>query len=155
MLGRGVWAWTWRPHRALAEGRRVLRPGGVVAAAAISRYASALDGLFHRHLREPGFEAIVERDITEGQHRNPDDSPGWFTTAYFHLPDELVAEAADAGLEQLSVVAVEGPAWPLPDLDRWLADDRELLLRAIRRVESAPTLLGISPHLLLTGRARP
>jgi ubiquinone/menaquinone biosynthesis C-methylase UbiE len=49
--------------RALAEGRRVLRPGGVLAAAAISRYASAVDGLFRGHLREPGFEAIVERDL--------------------------------------------------------------------------------------------
>ena len=123
-----------------------------MAAAAISRYASALDGLFHGHLREPGFEAIVERDITEGQHHNPDDIPGWFTTAYFHLPDELLAEAADAGLRELAVVAVEGPAWLLPDLDRWLSDDHELLLRTIGRVESAPALLGISPHLLLTGR---
>ena len=100
----------------------------------------------------PGFEAIVERDITEGQHRNPDDIPGWFTTAYFHLPDELVAEASDAGLEQLTLVAV---GLATAHLARWLADDRELLLRAIRRIESAPTLLGMSAHLLLTGRARP
>ena len=139
--------------RALAQGRRVLRPGGVLAAAAISRYASAVDGLFRGYLREPRFEAIVERDLGDGQHRNPDDVPGWFTTAYFHLPDELLAEAADAGLREPAVVAVEGPAWLLPDLDRWLADDHELLLRTIRRIESAPALLGVSPHLLLTGRA--
>ena len=139
--------------RALAEGRRVLRPGGVVVAAAISRYASALDGLFRGHLRAPGFEAIVERDLTDGQHRNPNDIPGWFTTAYFHLPEELLAEAVEAELEGLRVLAVEGPVWQLPDLDRWLAEDRELLLRTIRRLESAPALLGASPHLLLMGHA--
>ncbi len=133
----------------------MLRPGGVVAAAAISRYASTLDGLFRGHLRDPGFEAIVERDLAEGQHRNPDDVPGWFTTAYFHRPDDLAGEAADAGLDQIDVVAVEGPAWMLPDLDRWLDQDRESLLRAVERVESAPSLLGMSPHLLLTARARP
>lgn len=139
--------------RALAEARRVLRPRGVVAAAAISRYASTLDGLFRGYLREPDFEAIVERDLAEGQHRNPDDVPGWFTTAYFHRPDDLAGEAADAGLDEIDVVAVEGPAWMLHDLDRWLDQDREILLRAIERVESAPSLLGISPHLLLTARA--
>jgi hypothetical protein len=37
--------------------------------------------LFRGYLREPGFEAIVERDLADGQHRNPGDVPGWFTTA--------------------------------------------------------------------------
>jgi hypothetical protein len=37
-------------------------------------------------LLEPGFEAIVERDLAEGRHRNPDTHPGWFTMAYFHRP---------------------------------------------------------------------
>jgi hypothetical protein len=60
---------------------------------------------------------------------------------------------ADADLHELAVLAVEGPARLLPDLDRWLADDREVLLRTIRQVESASALLGISPHLHLAGRA--
>ncbi|NDL58051.1 methyltransferase domain-containing protein [Phytoactinopolyspora sp. XMNu-373] len=139
--------------RALAEARRVLRTGGVVAAAAISRYASTLGGLFRGQLRHPGFEAIVERDLIDGQHRNPDDVPEWFTTAYFHEPRELMDEASDAGLVDTSVLAVEGPAAMLPDVDRWLADDRDLLMRAIRRVEAAPALLGVSPHVLLCAYA--
>lgn len=141
--------------RALAEAGRVLRPGGLVAGAGISRYASTLGGLLNGNLRNPDFEAIVERDVAEGQHLNPNDVPDWFTTAYFHRPDDLAGEAADAGLHEIDVIAVEGPAWMLPDLDRWLADDRETLLRAVERVESAPSLLGMSPHLLLTARARP
>jgi SAM-dependent methyltransferase len=136
--------------RALAETRRVLRPGGVLAAAAISRFASTMDGLLRGYLYEPGFEAIVEGALRDGQHRNPTGRPEWFTTAYFHLPEELGQEVAEAGLRLHAVLAVEGPAWMLPDIQRRLADParRELVLAAIRRVETEPSLLGASSHLL-------
>lgn len=55
---------------------RVTRPGGLVTAAVISRFASLLDGLFAHHLDEPGFEEIMARDLADGQHRNPDAVPG-------------------------------------------------------------------------------
>jgi SAM-dependent methyltransferase len=135
---------------ALAEARRVLRPGGVVVAAAISRFASTYDGLLRGFLDEPGFEAIVERDVREGQHRNPTRRPEWFTTAYFHLPGELSEEVAAAGLRPDAVLAVEGPGAVLPDVGERLADPdrRERLLAAIRRVEAEESLLGASSHLL-------
>jgi SAM-dependent methyltransferase len=136
--------------RALAEAGRVLRPGGIVVAAAISRFASTLDGLLRGYLDEPGFEAIVERDVRDGQHRNPARRPEWFTTAYFHLPEELGREVTEAGLRLEAVLAVEGPAWMLPDIERRLVDPgrRERVLAAIRRVETEPSLLGASAHLL-------
>jgi SAM-dependent methyltransferase len=136
--------------RALAEARRVLRPGGVLAAAAISRFASTCDGLLRGYLDEPGFEAIVERDVRDGQHRNPTGRPEWFTTAYFHLPEELGQEVTEAGPRLHTVFAVEGPAWMLPDIQRRLADPtrRERVLAAIRRIETEPSLLGASSHLL-------
>jgi hypothetical protein len=140
--------------QALGEARRVLRPGGVLAAAAISRFASTCDGLLRGHLDDPAFEAIVERDLRDGQHRNPSGRPEWFTTAYFHLPDELAREVTEAGLRLQAVVAVEGPAWMLPDIEQRLADPprRERVLRAIRRVEAEPSLLGASSHLLAVAR---
>jgi len=131
--------------QALAEARRVVRPGGLVAAAGISRYASLLDGTVQGFLDDPRFVEIVERDLREGQHRNPDDVPGWFTTAYFHLPEELRDEVEAAGLTVDRVAGVEGPAewfglWP---------ERRELALRAARLAEGAPEL---SPHMLCLAR---
>jgi ubiquinone/menaquinone biosynthesis C-methylase UbiE len=142
--------------RALKEAYRVVRPGGVVAAAAISRFASTYDGLLRGFLEDPMFRDIVERDIREGQHRNPTARPGWFTTAYFHLPEELRDEAIETGLSIEALVAIEGPAWILPDLDSWLEDHRRrsTLLETIRRVETESSLLGATAHILVVGRRR-
>ena len=144
--------------RALHEARRALRPGGLLAAAAITRFASTLDGVAQGFLLEPGFEAIVERDLADGQHRNPEAHPGWFTTAYFHRPDELEREVAAAGFEVTAIVGVEGAVGAAAEthaLDAWLDDPgkREILLRAIRRVEAEPSLLGASPHVLALATA--
>jgi SAM-dependent methyltransferase len=135
---------------ALAEARRVVRPGGPVVAAAISRFASLFDGLARGFLFEPGFQDIVERDLRDGQHRNPTDHPHWFTTAYFHHPDELEEELRAAGLRVREVVGVEGLAGWLGHLtDRWLDPAaREVILRSARAVEAEPSLRGLSAHLL-------
>ncbi|MGH2617943.1 MAG: class I SAM-dependent methyltransferase [Thermomicrobiales bacterium] len=140
--------------QALAEARRVLRPGGVVLAAAISRYASLIDGLKRGYLADPGFVRIVERALDDGQHRNPQDHPGYFTTAYFHHPDELAQEIVAAGLSLDAVLAVEGPGSLLPDLSPWWDDPqrRDLLLAFIARVEAEPSLLGMGGHLMAVGR---
>lgn len=77
-----------------------------------------------------------------------------FTTAYFHHPSEVVPEVTAAGLVDVTVTAIEGPAWLLPDLEQRLQAPRrsEALLRAIRRIESEPALWGVSAHLLVAGR---
>ncbi len=141
---------------ALGEARRVLRSGGLLAAAAISRFASTFDGIAGGHLAHARFEQIVEHDLRDGQHRNPNSEgrPEWFTTAYFHHPDELRDELQEAGFQVETVAAVEGPGAFRPELDRWLDDveRREILLRAISRVETEPTVLGASAHLLAFGR---
>jgi SAM-dependent methyltransferase len=139
--------------QALAEARRVVRPGGTVAAAAISRFASLFDGLASGFLGDPAFDAIVERDLREGQHRNPADRVEWFTTAYFHHPRELRTEVEGAGLAFEALFGIEGPGWLIRDL--WEDPERrEHVLRAARAVEQEPTLLGLSAHLLLIARKR-
>jgi len=137
--------------QALSEARRVVRSGGVVAAAAVSRFASLFDGLARGYLFEPDFVPIVERDLAEGQHRNPDDRPHWFTTAFVHHPDELRQEVIEAGLDVSDLIGVEGLARWLGHLAvRWDDEaDRDRILWAARMIEKEPTLLGLSPHLLL------
>ena len=140
--------------QALSEAWRVVRPGGVVVAAAISRFASTIDGLLRGFLLDPEFEAIVERDVREGQHRNPTGQPEWFTTAYFHLPEELRSEAKEAGFAVEALVGIEGSAWAASDLAAWLEDPRRRakLLATIGRVEAEPSLMGASAHLLVVAR---
>jgi SAM-dependent methyltransferase len=139
-------------RRALQEAGRVLRPGGVLAAGAISRFASTIDGLVKGLLLDPAFEQIVEQDLVDGRHENPSRNERWFTTAYFHLPDDLAAEVRDAGFDLAALVGIEGPVPFVPD--EWLDDPvrRAILLRAVARTEAAPSLLGASPHLLAVGR---
>jgi SAM-dependent methyltransferase len=136
--------------RSLQEAARVLKPGGWLFAAAISRWASALDGLARDLLQDPRFALIVEQDLLDGQHRNPTERLDYFTTAYFHRPDELAGEVLAAGLALGGVYGVEGPGWILPDVAERMADAhrREALLRVARIVETEPSVLGSSAHLL-------
>ncbi len=140
-------------QRALTEAHRVLRPGGVLAAAAITRFASTIDGLQKGYLASPDFERVIERVLRDGRHTNPDGHEGWFTTAYFHLPEPFAAEIHAAGFYLDDVYAIEGVGQWLNDVDAWLDDPnrRAALLRAIARLETEPSLLGASPHLLAVG----
>jgi SAM-dependent methyltransferase len=140
--------------RALSEAARVLRPGGQLFAAAISRWASALDGLARDLLGDPRFELIVEQDLRDGQHRNPTERLDYFTTAYFHRPDELAAEVQAAGLVLDGVYGVEGPGWILPDVAERMADPlrRATLLRVAQMLELDTAVLGTSAHLLAVAR---
>jgi len=140
--------------QALGEALRVLRPGGLVFAAAISRFASLIDGLRGALFEDAAFAPLVERDLRDGQHRNDSGNPRYFTTAFFHHPAELAEEVVVAGLTLLDVFAVEGPGAQMPDFTRRWADAsaRERLLAFLRSVEAEPSLAGVSPHLLAIAR---
>jgi ubiquinone/menaquinone biosynthesis C-methylase UbiE len=136
---------------ALKEAVRVTRPGGVVICAAISRFASLMDGLEGGLLSDPVWSASVDAALTTGAHTNPSRHPDLFTTAYFHRPEELRAEATAAGLLDVRVYGIEGPGallWP-----RWdNPDDRANILKVARLLETEPSVIGTSPHLLAVGQ---
>ncbi len=111
--------------------------------------ARLLDGLYRGWLGDPVFQPIVDQDLADGQHRNPDPAgrPEFFTTAYFHTPDGLAAEIERAGFTGVTVYGVEGPGWPLRQ-DWADPQRREHILSAARSVETQPPLTGFSHHLV-------
>jgi SAM-dependent methyltransferase len=147
---------TERPGRltALREARRVLRRGGVLFAAAISRFASLLDSLVRGFIDDPRFVPVLERDLKDGQHRNPTGDPNFFTTAFFHRPEELKEEVNEAGFLVIELAVIEGVAWLARDFEARWSDPvrRDQLLALCRAVEREPALLGLSPHLLIAAR---
>ena len=123
-------------------------------AAAISRFASLIDGLRGPIFEDAAFASIVARDLLDGQHRNDTGNVRYFTTAFFHHPAELAEEIAVAGFALVDLFAVEGPGAQMPNFARRWADpaSRERLLALLREVETEPSLVGTSPHLLAVAR---
>jgi SAM-dependent methyltransferase len=140
--------------KALREAARILRPGGWLFAAAISRWASALDGLARDLLQDPRFTKIVRQDIQDGQHRNTTERLDYFTTAYFHRPEELAEEVLAAGLTLEGVYGLEGPGWILPDVAERMTDPerRATMLSVARMLERERSVVGASAHLLAVAR---
>ena len=102
---------------------------------------------------DPAFVRIRDRDLQDGQHRNDTGRPDYFTTAYFHRPEDLCRELEDAGLRDVRVLGVEGPGWMIADFDSKWADQtqRADVMAIARALESEPSILGVSAHLLGVG----
>jgi ubiquinone/menaquinone biosynthesis C-methylase UbiE len=131
---------------ALREAYRVLRPQGVIVAAAISRCTSTLDGLRGNAVAQPDFARQVTQALQDGRRHNP--------PAYAHLPDELRQEMIEAGFQLEALVAVEGPGWLIPEINAQLADPvrRETILSVLRTIEGEPGLAGASQHMVGVAR---
>jgi ubiquinone/menaquinone biosynthesis C-methylase UbiE len=139
-------------ERALQEAFRILAPGGILFVAAITRWAYALYGLMRDLFAEPHFRDIVDASVQSGIHRPP--AEGYFTTSYFHRPEELRAEIEGAGFVQDGCYGLEGPSCMLADFnERWQHPRRRAdIIRTAELVESEPSLLGMSPHILAVAR---
>lgn len=141
--------------RALREARRVLRPGGLVAAAVISRHSALLDLAATDRLRsETDMEAILET----GHHR----PTLGFTTAYFHRAEELTSEMAEAGFTGVRLYGVEGPNWHvLKGIETYTGDSLtgsplfDAAVTAARLTETDPALVPASAHILAIGHREP
>jgi SAM-dependent methyltransferase len=139
--------------RALAEARRVVRPGGPVLGAAISRWAARLDGVLGQRLYEKYPQVARVVDVVEQTGVLEPLFPGSFC-AFTHRPEELRAEISSAGLKVTDLVCVEGAALLLGDLAERAADPAawQIVLDAARALERVPELIGLGSHLVVTGR---
>lgn len=139
---------------ALAEAHRVLKRDGTVLGVGVPRFASTMDGLRAGFLKDPRFADIVSQDLKNGHHHNPTDNPMYFMDSFFHHPDELRSEVAEAGFRVDGIYGIEGPAWLAHDFDEWWSTPacRDRLLSIARALETEPTLAGISAHIMAVAR---
>ncbi|WP_275003545.1 class I SAM-dependent methyltransferase [Promicromonospora iranensis] len=131
---------------ALREAVRVTRPGGTVVAAGITRLA-ALVGGGYATFGPPAWQAVLEH----GQA--PDDIV--FPAAHFHDAAELAAEATEAGLSDVVVHGVEGPAGGALERVRLDAPEAPELIGAAltiaRALSTTPGVTDMSQHVLAIG----
>jgi SAM-dependent methyltransferase len=129
--------------QALAEVYRIVRPGGVVVAAAISRWARPLVRAAVGQLGEPDWHEHTLKTMRDGHVPDGDD---WERCVYLHDAGELAAELTTAGFGEVAVVGVEGPIGP------WARKDPTLHQHAMDLARQAETeLAACSIHLLACG----
>jgi ubiquinone/menaquinone biosynthesis C-methylase UbiE len=135
---------------ALGEVYRVLKPGGLLFAAAISRFASFVGALTRGLLADSQFVETIHQTFANGQHRNPTEQEGRLTRGFFHHPDELRDEIQDRKFVLNTLVAVEGLGMTQQDFDNFWSNEvqRKTLMELIRRTETEPSLIGASPHIM-------
>ena len=141
--------------RAVSEARRVVRDGGMVVAAVISRSAALLDAIAKGWIDRPGAMPLIVEHLQGGSA--PSSPRGFSSVAYFHWPEEARAELELCALDVLAMVGVEGAGWLTTDFDeRWESQEhRDLLMEIAALSDAHPELLVLSSHLLAFCRTRP
>jgi len=140
--------------KALSEAKRVLKLGGILLSVVISRYASLFDGFQRDLVVDDVFYKILTDDLKTGVHQNETDNLEYFTTAYFHTPEEVVTEIGDAGLSFQKLVPVESFGWIIKDFELKSKDPvyMEKLLGILRMVEDKDDLMAMSLHIIAVAR---
>jgi ubiquinone/menaquinone biosynthesis C-methylase UbiE len=140
--------------KALKEARRVLRAGGILFGAAISKYAFMMDCFYGGLIKDPASVKIMNRDIRDGQHRNYTGKFDYFTTAFLFHPEALRKEVREAGFRSVEILAIEAFGAHIPDFNKNWHDPKfmRVLLQSIDRVEKDKSLLGISSHMMAIAR---
>lgn len=125
----------------------MLRPGGRLVAEVITRHAWIIDAASRGLLGSPGIYDTFELNLRTGWSNDPDRVGDGVFWGYFHHVGEVGAEVERAGFTLDRLVAVEGFASLLGNLNELLRNP-EPLLRAIRLTESEPSMLGVSGHVI-------
>ncbi len=139
----------------LQECGRLLKPGGLLFAAAITCYATTLKYVRtydqNALLDEPEFYTMLETEVKTGLHtKNP------MGLSYFHQPQELKNEIEAAGFYDADLRGIIGPCWLIPNLDAaWQQEKkRESIMRIVRLCEKEESILGLSTHLLCISKKK-
>ena len=145
--------------QSLREAFRVLKKGGLLMAAGISKFSSMTWGLSvygekNDFIDDPVFFNMIKGEMTTGDHIRPKEYPKFIAEAYFTTSEEMKSEIAEAGFAVVKAIAVEGCIWFTPHLaEKWEDEaSRERLLEIVRITETEPEMMGMSPHFLVMAR---
>jgi S-adenosylmethionine-dependent methyltransferase len=134
---------------ALQQARRLLRPGGLVFATFITRFAGFRDAAVHGYSYVLDDPAYSQKLLATGIH----DNGIGFTDAYFVHPDEVVPLGESAGFTTLRLMGCEGIlAGHEEYVNSLTGADHAFWMDINYRMALEPTLLGASDHLLYIGR---
>jgi ubiquinone/menaquinone biosynthesis C-methylase UbiE len=138
-------------EKALLEACRILRPGGVLLAFAITRYAGAVYGITKGLIYDLEYRRMIRTEVETGRRTTPPKGIKTLPNAFFHLPDELrrELEAVKFGCE--TALGVVGPTWLVPDIDTAWGEQakRGHILELARLLENEPVL---GPRMIAVGR---
>lgn len=140
--------------KTLREAYRILKPGGLLCAAAISRFASFLYLGSNNLLHDTYIGPIIEQDIKTGKHNNPKADPRFFTIGYYHLPGDLEQEVKEGGFKNVKVMSIEGPSILFASLKETVDDKQALasLLHFLELIETDKNIMGATSHLMAVGK---
>ena len=145
--------------QSLREAFRVLKKGGLMVAAGISKFSSMTWGLSvygekNDFIDDPVFFNMIKGEMTTGDHIRPKEYPKFIAEAFFTTSEEMKSEIAEAGFAVEKAIAVEGCIWFTPHLaDKWEDEaSRERLLEIVRITETEPEMMGMSPHFLVVAK---
>ena len=134
--------------QALREARRVCRPGGWVHAAAIPRLSAFAAAALDQDL----LAASLDDWLGLLQHGTPVPALR-FPGGHFHTPQELLDEMVEAGLRDVTVVGLEGPAGIALETVTDVADSDYSAARQLAGTFArTPDIRDFSNHLMGSGQ---
>ena len=134
---------------ALRQAHRLLKPGGLVFASVITRFASFRDAAVHGYSYVLDDPAYSEKLLATGIH----DNGIGFADAYFAHPDEVIPLGESAGFNTLRLMGCEGVLAAHEEyVNSLIGADHDFWLDINYRMAQEPSLLGASDHLLYIGR---
>lgn len=138
--------------RAIREALRVLKPGGIIFTAFITRYAFLVDMLKYEPEAIGDFQGRLDHLLSTGVSMVSAENPG-FTDAYFAHPMEIERLMSSYGLACLRLAAAEGVVstaeprlleLPSETLNKWAS--------VCYRLGTDPLTWGTAEHMLYVGK---
>ena len=150
--------------KAVRESFRLLKDNGLLFTAALTPYSVLMHNITvyspengERCIEEPGFLAMVERELRDGCHINPDrEVYNGLASAHLHTAKALRAELEAGGFSGTTIHGVMGGAWLARDIDGLWKNEksRNALMNTVRLIDTHEEIIGLSGHLLAVSRRK-